>query len=43
MNFVGYVEVNLLIDITHHIIYLVVQVCNLHIEIRLNIQIYIDL
>lgn len=42
MNFVGYVEQNILIDIIHHIIYLDVLVCNLHIEIHLNFQIYID-
>lgn len=43
MNFVGYVDLNTVIDIIQIIIFLDVQGCNLHKEIHLNTQIYIDL
>lgn len=43
MNFVGFADLNTVIDIIQITIFLDVQGCNLHKEIHLNIQIYIDL
>jgi hypothetical protein len=42
MNFVGFADQNLLIDIIQHIIYLDVQGCNSHTRIHSFIPIYTD-